>query len=331
MLNKANQALNTVIFRDYLRTKTALLAMLPMVLLWAGGLLLAVIDLAVWEHSDSSDRFFAMVIVLGMITFVSMLPYFIWSTFDLRERVRVQEQAVRELRNHDWEQLVAEITFHYDGAHEESRYRIPVFAATATAVFGWSLFIFSTGPGIVIELLDGNISSFTDRLAEAHPVGYGFVGAYLFVIGTIIRRYHRGDLLPNVFINVVYHVWTALSVVFIVGIVWVLLFGESGAESGIAVIRQGHRQLGANELMGLIVVSFSAGIAPWPTLREIRRMAGSAMRRTPLGGEPEVRPNPALRLTSIAGLDEYHAQRLLEEGIEDVTNLAMADIPRLMV
>ena len=328
---RAIQAISTVTLRDYLRTKTALLAIVPLALLWAGGVLLVLIDLDVWRNTDPYDRLFAMVIVLGAITFVSMLPYFVWSTFDVRERERIQNQAVRELKNHGWKDLEKAIAFHYKGVHDETRYRIPVFAATSTAVFGWSLFMFSTGPGIVIELLNGTPSSFIGRLAEAHPVGYGFVGAYLFVVGTMIRRYHRGDLLPNVFINVVYHVWTALSVVFVVGIIWVLFFNEAESSSGIFVVRDGHHQLGPNELMGLVLVSFAAGIAPWPTLRELRRMAGSAWRGLPYTGQSEDLPNPALRLTSVAGLDEYHAQRLLEEGIEDVTNLAMADIPRLMV
>ena len=121
-------------------------------------------------------------------------------------------------------------------------------------------------------------------------------------------------------------------VVFIVAIAWVLVFGEdTPTGTAVELLAGGHKKLGSESLMGLIIVSFASGIAPWPTLRDIRLFAATARRRVFASQEDHDEAIVKPRLTELQGLNEYNEQRLLEEGIEDIANLAMADIPRLMV
>lgn len=331
-----------VTFRELLRSRTAILSLFPVLVIWGFGLGIAALDLPVWGEEWIGTRLLAMAAVLIVITVLSMLPLLIWATFDVQERERVQNEAVRELDNHGWRPLVREIQFYYSAVHDESRYRFPVFLASITSLFGWVLVIFATGPGIIRPLLaDGSINDFLVGITHAHPIAFAFMGAYVFVVGMMIRRYHRGDLLPSVFMAVVYQIWTAMMVTFVASIVFVLaLARDPDPGSGIPaatepetprLLTNGPESLGSKSSLSLVAVSFATGFAPWPTLRALRRYGGSVLRRVVKNGKERESDEPRFPLTSLEGFNEYHANRLLEEGIEEIPNLAMADIPRLMV
>ena len=85
-----------------------------------------------------------------------------------------------------------------------------MLTVTLVTMFGWTLLIFSNGPGVIRVLFEtGSLNEFLNLVSQAHPVAYGFFGAYLFVIGMMIRRYHRSDLSPSIFMSAVYQIWAA--------------------------------------------------------------------------------------------------------------------------
>lgn len=80
----------------------------------------------------------------------------------------------------------------------------------------------------------------------------------------------------------------------------------------------------------MLFLNLYDAISQWPALADIRTFATTARKKVLPSREDRAQIVP-LQITAIEGLNEYNEQRLHEEGIDDIPNLAMADIPRLMV
>jgi hypothetical protein len=135
------------------------------------------------------------------------------------------------------------------------------------------------------------------------PVGgwdvlkYGFLGAYLFIVQTLIRRFFQGDLRPSAYASSVLRVLVVLIIV--------------------AALHQLTSQV---DVRTEVVVAFIVGFFPLVGLQALQRVAASTLRVV----VPSLSPD--YPLNQIDGLNIWYEARLLEEGIEDMQNLTTANL-----
>jgi len=184
--------------------------------------------------------------------------------------------------------------------------------------FGWSSLSFRFGlPAILILSV---IGLFADPLYRASSpewiwsreflrgARYGAAGAYVYILLYLTRRNFRHDITSGA------AVWAAVNLVLgaLLGGVLGLLWRTQGDASGFSSA----------------VVYFAAGLAPKHMASALEE-AAKRLTRSPddKNQAPAARTKP---LTSLRGITSTIAERLEEEGIEDVHGMAMADPTRLM-
>jgi hypothetical protein len=132
----------------------------------------------------------------------------------------------------------------------------------------------------------------------ADMLKFGFLGAYSFIIQMLMRRFFQSDLKASAYASAVLR----MSIVAIL----------------IAVV---HQIPALNEKPNVeAVVAFMIGFFPLVGMQALQRVAATALR----AAVPSL--NPAYPLNQIDGLSVWYEARLLEEGIEDMENLATANL-----
>jgi len=146
--------------------------------------------------------------------------------------------------------------------------------------------------------------------------GMGFLGAYLWGLQNIFRRYAMNDLLPVAYYHFGLRMITASVVALLIyhvvgGFTSDQLVGGDGSEASMAG--------------GLLLVTvFLVGMFPQRGIRWLGQHAGSLM-------QPHRSAARELPLEMIEGMTAYDKDRLAELGIDSVFDLATADfIPLLL-
>jgi len=173
---------------------------------------------------------------------------------------------------------------------------LPIIVVTVLSFAGWFLVFFP-------PLGDSQALA-----PNPMPLAYGFLGAYVFGLGSLVRQYVTDDLqlryyasLTNRYVTVFVLAW----------LVTLLVDAESG----------GSPSSPGNYLLAAFVV----GLFPATGLRVAQR-AGTAALGIFIKGFKEHQP-----LSLLDGLHAYHEDRLLLEGIENLQNLSCANIVDLML
>lgn len=195
---------------------------------------------------------------------------------------------------------------------------VPVVLATVLIALGWVITLPPLGYA-------GGSPTSTSLWQEAlnpekTPVHFAFLGAYFFLLQMLFRRYVRRDLRASSYTAVslriivaVIGVWAALSAVEILP--W------TGLEEGI----ENSLQEGAQN--SLLVLGFVIGAFPpvaWQFVRAaLKKFTGATILVPSL-------QNPC-PVSDLDGLTVWHQARLEEEDIENVPNMATADIVELML
>jgi len=175
----------------------------------------------------------------------------------------------------------------------EEEYRVsseslfPVFLATAVLAVGWSAVLWDTrfvsAPGGAWDVLK-----------------YGFIGAYAFVTGMLIRRFYQSDLRPSAYATAV------LRIILVLLIVAVLhqVFGNTTATAN-------HAELAA---------AFVIGFFPLVGIQFLQRVTSKALHLVvpPISSE--------YPLDQLDGLNLWYEARLTEEGVEDMQNLTTMNL-----
>jgi tetratricopeptide (TPR) repeat protein len=144
---------------------------------------------------------------------------------------------------------------------------------------------------------------------------YGYLGAYVFSVQELVRRYNTFDLRPQVYSSILVRMLIAAVITFV----------------GASVISAGGGQLAsrasgtrAEPQAWAAVLAFMIGVFPSSGLRwfsqQIKPLLGSATDQT-----------TELPLRNILGVSSWHESRLAEMGIDDAQNLATADIRKLLL
>ncbi|MFQ6102235.1 MAG: tetratricopeptide repeat protein [Anaerolineae bacterium] len=172
----------------------------------------------------------------------------------------------------------------------------PITVATILAFVGWLLVFFppvGTPEGLV---------------PNPTPLAYGFLGAYVFGLGSLVRQYVTDDLQPRYYASLTSRYLTVFVLSWLVTLV---VQAESDGSSPPA----------GNYLLAAFVI----GLFPSTGLRVAQRL-GTAALGIVIKGFKEDQP-----LSQLDGLNAYHEDRLLLEGIENLQNLGCANIVDLML
>lgn len=212
---------------------------------------------------------------------------------------------------------------------------IPIGFATVLGALGWILVLQPQWPlsesvsSVVGPPTPSKASSLfgslghIDMMPQFSPVSFAFIGAYFFGIQMIFRRFVRRDLGPNAI------------VAFSTRIVLAMMASWVGVAAYYAMIAQSPDLLQkalvaplSDELRwpsGLLVLCFVLGVFPRILWQIVQALLAKLLRIIIPNVEAE---QP---LSQVDGLTVWHASRLEEEDIENVPNMATADIVDLML
>jgi hypothetical protein len=171
---------------------------------------------------------------------------------------------------------------------------VPIILATALTGLGWLITLPPSYPGNEpLEIVE-------------QPLTYAFLGAYFFSLQMLFRRYVRKDLRGSAYV--------AVAMRIILGVIG----------TGVAVV--GVRLLNPSVAAGsLLIVGFTIGVFPkvaWQVVQTAFRQVTGIVIQSLRTESP---------LTDLDGLTVWHEARLEEEDIENVPNMATADIVELLL
>lgn len=142
-------------------------------------------------------------------------------------------------------------------------------------------------------------------------LGYGFLGAYIYSLQLIYRRYTTLDLQPSVYF--------LCTVTLIAG--FAFNYTASTIFAGFASTNSGPPGI---EVRVFPIVAFALGYFPRLAIRWFNQIANSAL------GTNQTQ-TASLPLSVIDGISQFHETRLRDEGIDNVQNLASVKIDELLL
>jgi hypothetical protein len=190
-------------------------------------------------------------------------------------------------------------------------YALHYLLAMALTILGMSLFLQPPQAG----------NSWLDLDADTRQaMRYGFVGAYLFSIVWVYRRYTTRDLQPYVYLHCTLTILAGLGFNYVAfEAISKLLPSPSDAAASAA-----NLDMTGGAGAGLVAITaFSLGFFPSLATRWFTRLAHSAL------NESRHRADQ-FPLGLIDGISRFHESRLLDEGIDNIQNLASASIKDLL-
>ncbi len=177
------------------------------------------------------------------------------------------------------------------GGHLKAETFFPVFLATAVFAAGWAAVL---GGASLTSVSPAELSD----LATTDMMRLGFVGAYLFTLQMLLRRYFQADLKASAYVNAVTRVVSALVLVLV---------------ADLALLQDLTPQ-------ARVAAAFVIGFFPLVGLQALQKATALVLRTVV----------PSLRndypLSDLDGLSVWYEARLLELGIEDMENLATANL-----
>ncbi len=140
-------------------------------------------------------------------------------------------------------------------------------------------------------------------------VFFAYLGAYVFSVQELIRRYNTFDLQPQVYSSILVRMTLAILIVFV----------------GVEVIKLGGGQIDPNDPNAWIaVIAFVIGIFPSQGIRWFTEQANRVL-------NPSATSRKELPLNQLLGISTWHEARLVQMGIDDAQNLAAIDIRKLLL
>lgn len=252
-----------------------------------------------------------------LILLFSLLPGLLFFQFERQQVTSIREKLLREIMMLNPSVVTlddARITYgtlvdEVSGTVGESSRQYAVLGTNFSLLlstwlisFGWLFTVSPIGP---ISALDEGplIAALTPGRTA---LGFAFLGAYLFALNMIFRRYIRGDLTPKAYNHIIVRILTTLILVWVISV----LPGLDAPESWL-----------------LVAVAFLVGIFPESGLALIQDAVRNV--RFLANVFPSLREKHPV--TDLDGINLYDRVRLLEEGIESIDNLVHINPIELMV
>ncbi len=252
---------------------------------------------------------FRGVTIYQMVMTTVLVAYFPISylAFEVRSERRKERLVSRiallgfasEEEQQKWENL-------YQQIYSPQQFVLFVGLATLVSLLGFGLMRFSWSAGPLA--IPGGI--FLEQVI-AQTMFYSFLGAYIFSIYNVLRRFVTFDLQPGVYMNVAVLMVTVMAIAFIVAL---QLKDEK------LLLPGGSEALEFQKWIP--VVAFLIGYLPDAGFRWLTTLASRYIK---LGKRRET------RLENIDGVSIWHETRLRESGVDNVQNLAATDVRQLLL
>ena len=270
---------------------------LLLLLLFVAALALMYFALPVLQATALTNALRILLIMIG-----GLLPAMIYASFiegRLPTLFTEYKQSLRRLgypENAQQYRDKFDVIYGQDRAGRSSGVRSPIVIATLLAFVGWLLVFFPP------------VGEVQGLVPNPTPLAYGFLGAYIFGLGSLVRQYVTDDLQIRYYASLTSRYLT----VFVLSSL-VALLAQPGSDSGLS------------SADSYLLAAFVIGLFPSTGLRVAQRL-GTAALGVVLKGFQEPQP-----LSKLDGLNAYHEDRLLLEGIESLQNLSCAKIVDLML
>ena len=232
---------------------------------------------------------------------------------------------------------------------------LPVIAASILFAIGWALVLEPETWTLFKPLIPSFISTPLNPLnLPIAALKFGFLGSYFFVLQMLVRRYFQDDLKTTAYINSSVRIVTVALLVAAVGMIWPLVQPQIGSrpENGsqpqadsqsqgqllsLAFLNGPGPQYGSQPQVDpkaqpdsqpqgqLLALAFLIGVFPQVGLQILQKMLAFFF-------QPLI-PNLKKQypLSDLDGLNIWYESRLMEEGIEDMQNLATANLVDVLI
>lgn len=268
-------------------------------------------------------RLFLLIFVV-FVGIVSTLPAMLYFLFDEQRMECVRDNFFREVMQLDpamqtvddaeaaYGPLVQEV---FGGRRKGTLLNLsvtPVLLSTLLVTLGWTAALLPTLDQIIERTNPVGRLSLVEFMAP-HPRAFtfAFLGAYFFTLNMVFRRYVRADLGPKAYSHV------SIRIIIAVVLSWVA-----------GTLPQTITSNASEPTAWLLVLAFFIGIVPetgtaiyHDFLQSQQGWIGKAI--------PSIQEQDPL--SRLQGITLYDRARLLEEGIENVENLAHHNLVELML
>jgi hypothetical protein len=244
---------------------------------------------------------------VSFISVASLLPALLFYLFGRQQVKKQRENFFREVMSLDPNvQSLSEARTKYepllDTVYDSGNSPLSILLlliSTSMLVLGW---IIALEP---IGLPKSPVNSLVEFfIPEKSAFTFGFLGAYFFTLNLIFRRYVRADLTPKTY------AFITVRFLITVVLVWVVSTLPQFANDSIWQA-------------GMLAIIFIVGLFPDTGLALIEDYVKKTINR-------QVSEKESLPLTLIEGINLYDRARLLEEGIENLENLAHHNLIELV-
>jgi hypothetical protein len=180
---------------------------------------------------------------------------------------------------------------------------VPMLVTTILLAVGWTLAL-EPEPIADLRLLPEDLQVSGRPVLPYEALRFGFAGSYFFILQMVVRRYFQDDLKANAYISSVNRI--VLVAILVVAVSLVVPRGTSqDTVAALGFLIGVFPQIGLQIIHGAVSKTFS-----WLRL---------------------IRLEPDYPLGELDGLTVWDEARLLEEGVEDLQNLASANLVELML
>ena len=295
------------------------------------------------------------------LTIATLLPALMYFLFNRRQREKVQENFIREvLRLDPGIRTITEAESKYLSLVQETfgtthtsaflfSSGLPILLCTLLIFMGWLLVLqpFADSSPINIQQLENLL------VPRANAVTFAFLGAYFFAVSLVFRRYVRADLTPKTYTHIILRLLLAIILAWTLSALPVFV-DNSTADMTETVQRMVSSAEGNDQpetsvadaetteavasdsadtaaeggfSTGLLyILAFFIGIFPETGVTVLQDLA-----RNPLFTRWFPRLEEEHPLTRLDGINLYDRSRFMEEGIENIENLAHHNLISLML
>lgn len=261
---------------------------------------------------------FGRTLQLLIIGIASALPALLYLLFPRRKMNKVRRDFLQEVMQLDGDIInLDEAELKYGGLVDDtygSDQKLhfllgtgsPILISTLLITLGWTVALLPVGPSAVSDqshlahLLQPRLETFN----------FGFLGAYFFSLNLIFRRYVRTDLTPKAYTHVTVRLLVTFIVVWVVSLLPLISSDPNEEVSWV-----------------LLVLAFLVGIFPETGITLTQDVLHKTLGRGRIFPSLEEK-DP---LDNLEGINVYDRTRLLEEGIENIENLAHYNPIELML
>ncbi|MGZ9059653.1 MAG: hypothetical protein ACXW14_10475, partial [Burkholderiaceae bacterium] len=200
---------------------------------------------------------------------------------------------------------------------------VPVIVATALIALGWLMVLPPIPPDLTSVVSTTGFANAANAMSDslrtslnpsAGPVGFAFLGAYFFALQVLFRRYVRRDLRASAYVSI------SIRIVLAVIGTWVVVECAK-------VLPAIATQVMAKPEETLNVIGFVLGVFPQVAWQFVRKV----LSKVTLAEVALPSLSSQLPLSDLDGLTVWHESRFEEEDIENIANMATADLSDLML